>query len=187
GVERWADYMRSDGDNEVSFPFVRRRGSLAIVGLSSAIATPPFRATGKLGDEQLQRLRDVLSQLALQNVFRVVMIHHPPASDVGHRSERLLDAGAFVAVLAEAGAELIIHGHKHINSVSWLGGPDRRRIPVVGVPSASAALGGKWEAAGYNLYHIDGHDSEWRCRMVTRAAGADGSIVETGQRVIVWR
>jgi 3',5'-cyclic AMP phosphodiesterase CpdA len=182
----WRDYMRGDGDTEVSFPFVRRRGPLAIVGLSSAIATPPFRATGKLGNAQLQRLAEILTQLAAEGAFRIVMLHHPPESDPGHRSERLIDGHALFAVLAQAGAELIIHGHMHISAVSWLDGPGRR-IPVVGVPSASAALGGKWEPAGYNLYRIDGNFGAWRCQMISRAIGADGTAAETGQRVIVWR
>jgi 3',5'-cyclic AMP phosphodiesterase CpdA len=186
-IQSWADNMQGDGDNEVMFPFIRRRGPVALLGLSSAIPTAPFRATGKVGSEQLERLRESLVQLSTQGVFRIVMIHHPPASEPGRENQRLLDGEALVAVLAEAGAELVLHGHEHVNSVSWLAGPDHRRIPVVGVPSASAALGGHWEAAGYNLYHIDGRDTEWRCRMVSRAVSADHGIVETGQRVIVWR
>ena len=41
----WGEYMRGDA-GEVGFPFVRRRGPLALVGLSSAGASPPFWATG---------------------------------------------------------------------------------------------------------------------------------------------
>jgi 3',5'-cyclic AMP phosphodiesterase CpdA len=183
----WANYMRGDEEADIRFPFIRRRGPVALVGLSSAIPTAPFRATGKIGADQLQRLKETLALLATQGVFRIVMIHHPPQSEPGRESERLLDGAAFIAVLAEAGAELVLHGHEHINSVSWLAGPDHRRIPVIGVPSASAIQGGHWEAAGYNLYHIDGRDTEWRCRMVSRAANETGAIVETGQRQIVWR
>jgi 3',5'-cyclic AMP phosphodiesterase CpdA len=186
-VHHWSDYMRGDSDAESSFPFVRRRGPLAIVGLSSAVASPPFRATGKLGDAQLQRLPQILAQLAGENLFRVVMLHHPPESSPRRQSERLLDGPKLVATLAQAGAELVIHGHEHINSVSWLDGPDDRRIPVVGVPSASAALGGKWEPAGYNLYRIDGTPGAWRCEMTSRGMGADGAVAETKPRLIVWR
>jgi 3',5'-cyclic AMP phosphodiesterase CpdA len=125
--------------------------------------------------------------LGTQGAFRVVMIHHPPQSEPGRESERLLDGEALVAALGETGAELVLHGHEHISTVSWLSGPGQRRIPVVGVPSASAIHGGHWEPAGYNLYHIDGRDTEWRCRMVSRAANDKGEIVETGQRQIVWR
>lgn len=183
----WGDYMRGDGENDVTFPFVRVRGPLAIVGVSSAIATPPFRATGKIGEEQLSRLREILAQLALKGLFRLVMVHHPPESQPGRNKERLIDGETLAETLGQAGAELVLHGHEHISSVSWIDGPDRRRIPVVGVPSASAAGGGRWEPAGYNLYAVDGHDSAWRCRMISRAADGKGGVVETGQRVIVWR
>ena len=56
----WGDYMR--GDDGGTFPFVRRRGPLALIGLSSAVPTPPFLATGRLGDAQLQKLAAVLDR-----------------------------------------------------------------------------------------------------------------------------
>ena len=51
-----AHYMRGDDDAETAFPFLRRRGPLALIGLSSAVPTAPFMATGRLGGEQLARL-----------------------------------------------------------------------------------------------------------------------------------
>ena len=41
----WAPYMSSD-DGAAGFPFVRRRGPLALIGLSTAVPTAPFMATG---------------------------------------------------------------------------------------------------------------------------------------------
>ena len=38
------------------FPFLRRRGEVALVGMSTAIATPPTFATGRLGKRQLRAL-----------------------------------------------------------------------------------------------------------------------------------
>src|SRR3990172_424790 len=66
----WGDYMQSDerGSAELTrrifFPFVRRRGPVALIGLSTALPTLPFMATGRLGEEQLRRLADVLAALA---------------------------------------------------------------------------------------------------------------------------
>ena len=62
-----------------AFPFVRRRGPLALIGLSSAVPTPPFLATGRLGDAQMQKLAAALDRSAARG-FRVVLIHHPPMS-----------------------------------------------------------------------------------------------------------
>ena len=64
----WAPYMASETANGVAipptgfddFPLVRRRGPVAIVGLSSALPTSPGLATGKLGPRQLAALVDRL-------------------------------------------------------------------------------------------------------------------------------
>jgi 3',5'-cyclic AMP phosphodiesterase CpdA len=185
-VRMWGDYMRGDNAEEVSFPFVRRRGPVAIVGLSTAVAAPWFRATGRLGNDQIAGAKDILTKLGKEGVFRILSIHHPPESEPRRRSERLLDGPALLAALAEAGVELLIHGHEHIHSVSWFDAAGRR-APAVGVPSASAKAGGHWEPAGYNLYRIDGGPGSWRCEMVSRALGKDGEWIELGRRRLTRR
>ncbi len=180
--QHWSDYMRGDGIGSaapdaapVPFPFVRRRGDVAFVGLSTAIPTGPFMATGRLGADQLLRLDATLSQLRNEGLFRVVLLHHPPLSGGRDRFKRLIDAGAFRQVLRERGAELVLHGHAHTRSLVWLAGPERK-IPAVGVPSASASTTLDVERAGYNLYRIE----DGRCEMESRSyEPSDGGIVTT--------
>jgi 3',5'-cyclic AMP phosphodiesterase CpdA len=128
----------------VLFPFVRRRGPLVLIGLSSAVPTPPLMATGWLGRQQLQALERILVGLAAERVFRVLLIHHPLRSH--SRFKRLTDALELVALLGELGVELILHGHDHVHSTLWIQGPNGS-IPVVGVPSASALADGRHPAA----------------------------------------
>jgi 3',5'-cyclic AMP phosphodiesterase CpdA len=156
-----------------------------MIGVSTAVASPPLMATGRLGAQQADRLSELLAQLGDERLFRVVLIHHPLESEPRRRRERLLDAALFRDALAKAGAEIVLHGHEHLASVTWLEGPSRR-IPAIGVPSASAATGGRWEPAGYNLYRIDGSANAWRCEMITRGfrPGAD-TISEIDRRVLV--
>jgi 3',5'-cyclic AMP phosphodiesterase CpdA len=181
----WGAYMCGDEGTEAGFPFVRRRPGLALVGVSTAFPSPPIMATGRVGARQIARLAELLSALRAERVFRIVLIHHPPEIEPGRRHERLIDAEAFRNVLAKTGAELVLHGHDHVNSVSWLDGPDRR-VPVVCVPSASAAVGGRWEPAGYNLYRIEGEPRAWRCEMVARGFRPDNNgIGELGRRVLM--
>ena len=102
---------------ETAFPFVRRRGPLALIGLSTAVPTAPFMATGRLGGEQLARLAETLDRCGREGLFRVVLIHHPPISTPARHFKRLVDGADFRAVLARHGAELVIHGHDHEHSL----------------------------------------------------------------------
>ena len=181
----WGDYMRANENTEPEWPFVRRRTGVALIGLSTAIASPPLLATGRLGTAQLARSADLLTELGGEGLFRVVLMHHPPESEPRRHRERLLDAIAFRNVLARAGAELVLHGHEHVHSVTWLDGPEGR-IPAVGVPSASAAVGGHWQPAAYNLFRVSGTLKAWRCEMITRgfAPGSD-RILELERRVLI--
>jgi 3',5'-cyclic AMP phosphodiesterase CpdA len=101
-----------------------------------------------------------------------VLIHHPPKSSPGQRFRRLVDARDFRAVLAEHGADLVLHGHNHVHSLTWLDGP-QRRIPAFGVPSASAPPHSD-ETAGYNIYEIDGAPGAWQCTAILRSLRPDG-------------
>lgn len=172
-AEHWGEYMR--GDDGADFPFVRRRGPVAIVGLTTSVPTGPFMATGRLGGAQLAKLAEHLIVLAREPVFRVVLIHHPPIPNRGHYMKRLIDAPIFRALLAEHGAELVLHGHNHEQQLRWLDGP-RGRVPVVGVPSASAIVSDYDEPAAYNLYRIGGAPGAWECQAISRGlrAGHDG-------------
>jgi 3',5'-cyclic AMP phosphodiesterase CpdA len=184
----WGAYMRAD-DGEadpVAFPFVRRRGRVALIGLSTAVATPLLMASGRLGAEQITRCAEVLAELREQGCYRVVLIHHPPAGErAAHK--RLTDAGALHDVFRGHGAELVLCGHDHIASLSWLDGP-RGRIPVVGVPSASAAARGHQVPAAYNLYRIDESAEGFACEVVSRGYRTNGDkIVELRRQTLPVR
>ena len=174
GVGRWRDYMtdlaweRMDGAAAAdSFPFVRRVGPLALVGLSTAVPMPLFIAAGKLGATQLAALRSTLLQLKESGAFRVVLIHHPPFPSV-YKRKALLDAQELVNVVRDAGAELILHGHTHAAGLGRVG-----ETPVIGVPSASAVRSGHNEAAAYNLYRISRVERDWKVAVEIRGLSGD--------------
>ena len=177
----WGGYMRSD-DGLDRFPFVRRRGDVALIALSSGVATGPFMATGRLGARQLARFAEALDQT--RDAFRVVLIHHPPRSPLPRYLRRLTDAAILRRVLAEKGAELLLHGHDHRASLIWLDGPAGRRIPALGVPSASATgVHGAEGAAAYHLFTIDRQaDRAAHCAVTLRQRGVDGTIGD-GERM----
>ena len=136
----WADYMASDSANpqrQVEFPTLRIRGPIALIGLSTAHPTRILSAAGSIGTRQLQRLAEILQETARQNLFRVLVMHHPPKPGMVSMHKRLRDAEAFGRITKQHGAELILHGHSHRCSCAEMDGPGGR-IPVLGIASASA-------------------------------------------------
>ncbi len=178
-AEYWDDYMRGD-DGLQRFPFIRRRSSVALIALSTGLPTAPLLATGCLGNRQLSRFADALDQT--RGLFRIVLIHHPPASPPRRFLRRLTDAAGLRSVLAAKGAELLLHGHDHRSEMRWLDGPGDRKIPAIGVPSASAnAPHGSEDTAGYHLFHIDDTTGIGHCEMIARQRDADGIIRDVKQ------
>jgi 3',5'-cyclic AMP phosphodiesterase CpdA len=176
----WDDYMRGDAGDH--FPFVRRRGPLALIGLSTSLPTLPLAATGRLHSGQLARLGPLLAALGAEGVFRVVLIHHPPVAGA-NRFRRLTDAAELRQVLQRHGADLVLHGHHHEASLAFLPGP-RSQIPVVGVPSASGAPGHHDDPAGYNLYEIGGAPGDWRCTMIRRGLNSGAGFAELHRELL---
>ncbi|MDB5537874.1 MAG: metallophosphoesterase [Devosia sp.] len=163
--EIWGDYMRGETLDASAFPFVRRIGDMAIVSCSSAVPTRPFLAIGRFDEKQAERLARILTELGEAGRFRVVMIHHPPNAELQHPSFGLKGHKLFRKVIAEHGAELILHGHTHRSSIHSIAGTGHE-VPVVGVAAASAAQGGTLDdPARYNLFRIERAGNAWTCTM----------------------
>jgi 3',5'-cyclic AMP phosphodiesterase CpdA len=167
-AETWTSYLIGDGaDGQPIFPALRRRGPLALIGVSTAVPTPPLMATGWLGKKQLEALEGVLAALASEQLFRVLLIHHPLRSRA--RAKRLTDSPELLALLKQYGVELVLHGHDHVHSTIWVEGPNGSPIPAIGVPSASALAHGHYPHAAYNLFSIARNGDGWRCRQMVRS------------------
>jgi 3',5'-cyclic AMP phosphodiesterase CpdA len=150
-----ADVRASGAAADETYPFVRVRGDVALVAVTSSVPTGDLGAWGEVGAPQLGRLEAALRDPALAGKLRVVLIHHPPVLIKEGEHRNLKDRAALAAVLARAGAELVLHGHDHDDERATLDGPGGARIPVVGAGSASYA-GGPARRARYNVYEIEG-------------------------------
>jgi 3',5'-cyclic AMP phosphodiesterase CpdA len=180
----WQPFLTGDDpDNGSPFPYLRCRGDIAIIGVCSARASGPFMATGYFDETQAEHLRDLLVSAAREKLFRVVLIHHPPVREKGGWFRRLIGASRFRAVVREAGAELVLHGHTHRDQRHWIDGPDRR-VPVIGVPSASAAPGGHRPAARYNLFVIGETSDNRHITHIERGLSSDGEIRELSRTTL---
>jgi 3',5'-cyclic AMP phosphodiesterase CpdA len=123
----------------------------------------------------------MLAALQTEDLFRVVLIHHPPQQGVAHRRKALIDAAAFRDVIAQKGAELVLHGHTHRAHLDQIAGP-QSRVPVLGVPSASARPYGGKPAGGYHLYRVARNGPGWDIEIETRAIPRQGDKLETTAR-----
>jgi 3',5'-cyclic AMP phosphodiesterase CpdA len=175
----WGGWMTGDGANHPmdrnSFPFLRRRGPVAIVGVSSARASAPFMASGFFPARQADRLASLLRETGSEGLFRIVLIHHPPVRGATASHKRLFGISRFQSVIREHGAELILHGHTHLPTTHWIE-TRHRAVPVVGVAAAGQATGTAKPAAQYNLFEIDGKPGKWRVCLTRR--GITGPTLE---------
>ena len=175
----WADYQRGDGGGAVTFPFLRRRGPLALIGASTALPTGPLLATGRLGDDQRTRLAVMLDAIE-PDAFRVLLIHHPLRSLKGWH-KRLTDSAALIDLIRRHRVDLVLHGHDHRHSLMWFDGP-HGRTPAIGAPSASAVSDGRDDPAAYNLFSIAREGAVWRCDWRRRGFGAAGETIHELKR-----
>lgn len=161
---QWQAWFMGDMETGVSpgppFPFVRRRGPVAVIGLSSAVQTRIFSAAGALGPDQRDRLGPLLDRLAAEGLFRIVLIHHPPVIGPGGARKALRDRAALRAILAQHGAELVLSGHHHVTRLQPIPGP-RGAIATFSVPAALAAQP-RPEIAGWHLHRIIPESGGWR-------------------------
>ena len=178
---QWWNYMVSDGadlaeggamDPQILFPSLRVRGSIALIGLSTARPSAPLLAVGNIGSRQLQRLEEILVDTGRRDLFRVVLIHHPPVPGSVTWHRRLADGKGLLSILAKRGAELVLHGDAHRTTVEQLR-TSAGMTPVIGVASASALRKASGRGARYHLYHIGRHDRGWDMRISVRAYSAE--------------
>ncbi|MCZ4347166.1 metallophosphoesterase [Devosia neptuniae] len=161
----WGEYLKGETLDDGDFPFVRRIGELAVISCSSAVPTRPFLAIGRFDEVQAERLGRILRVMGEADYFRTVLIHHPPNPELQHPSFGLKGHKLFREVIAEHGAELILHGHTHRSSIHSIPG-NKGEVPVVGVAAASAAQGGTLDdPARYNLFRIERAGDGWTCTM----------------------
>lgn len=144
-------FMDGERLDDAAYPFIQRFDKVALIGVSTAVATRPFSATGVIGDSQLERLGRMLEQTRGEGMQRIVLMHHPPLRELSKPNHRLDDIDAFAAVIAEHGAELILHGHEHVRTDAELPGPDGP-VLVHGMTSGTSLSDKPNRRAGFSIY-----------------------------------
>jgi 3',5'-cyclic AMP phosphodiesterase CpdA len=154
--------MEGERIDDETYPFMLRRDDVALIGVSTAVATLPLYATGRLGAAQLERLSVLLERARDERLCRVVLIHHPPVEGVSKARHDLKDLAAFGEVIAAHGAELILHGHEHVRFEGVLPGPNGDHVPVHGIGSGTSLSNRPGRQASFSVYRAsrDGIDRD---------------------------
>ncbi|TPW31847.1 metallophosphoesterase [Martelella alba] len=182
--EAWRPFMAGDAaqprsrrDEQQFFPYIRRRGPVALIGCSSAIASPPFLAIGTFGKKQARATAELLKKAGEEGLFRVVMIHHPPIKGAASRHKRLIGIRRFAAAISTGGCELVLHGHTHLNTINFIETP-RGKTPVIGIAAAGQGPGGKKPPSAFNLIRIAGTAGAYSFTCTRHGLSGDSGIFE---------
>ncbi|AJY45968.1 metallophosphoesterase family protein [Martelella endophytica] len=178
----WHDYMLGDdaaGQDEapIAFPYLRRRGPVAIIGCSSAVPSPPFLAIGTFERKQARKTAELLKQAGEEGLFRIVMIHHPPVRNAAARHKRLIGIRRFRAAISTGGCELVLHGHTHLNTVNFIETP-QGKTPVIGIAAAGQGTGGKKPPSAFNMISVSGKPGQWEMHCRRHALSAESGAIE---------
>jgi 3',5'-cyclic AMP phosphodiesterase CpdA len=154
----FGDWMKSDLALGAAlpmgqFPFVKLRGPLALIGLSSAIAQAPLFARGEIGAPQRNALAEILARPELKGRGLVYLVHHP-AFHMGkeHFSKGLQDEADLRAVLQPG---TLLHGHLHRRIAATLDIARGGEVRSFGATSASLEHEDSARMAGFNVYEFD--------------------------------
>jgi 3',5'-cyclic AMP phosphodiesterase CpdA len=144
----WQKGERVDGER---YPFAQRAGDGWLIALNSSTANRlTWDATGRVGKEQLDRLRRLCATLSPGP--RIVVTHYPLRDSHGKlelRTHRLRDHAAALAAAKDCGVSLWLHGHLHKPYFLPAGGD----LPFPTVCGGSASQTNRW---AYHEYVIDG-------------------------------
>lgn len=90
--------------------------NIALIGVNSAVAQPWLVSGGRVGMRQRKALLKALQHPAVASRYSVVMLHHhlfKPPHKTREFPRGLFDRRKVVQVLADGGANLVLHGHNH--------------------------------------------------------------------------
>jgi 3',5'-cyclic AMP phosphodiesterase CpdA len=139
------------------YPYVKLRGKVALIGMSTAVPRAPLMASGRFGKAQIDQLALMLEHPEVRTRTKVILQHHP-AHNVKSRViaflEGLHDSKHMLRTLHRLEHGLILHGHSHIR-VRRTVTTDVGQIDVIGATSASLLSSHPHRHSGFNLYEFD--------------------------------
>ena len=139
----------SDGPSP---PILRLLGDhLALICLKDSRPTAAHDSSGRIGDEQLGRLEELLHDSRVRDRVRVVALHYGPLRADGKPDaflHGLRDWQPFLEIVDRAGVDLVVHGHLHRRF--FLPKTSGRNVPI----TTPGSLTYQSCDRAYHVYHI---------------------------------
>jgi 3',5'-cyclic AMP phosphodiesterase CpdA len=139
------------------FPYVRLRGEVAIIGLSTAVARLPLISSGHAGERQLRAVGEALEHPEVRTRTPVVLLHHPiinPRSPLASFARGFREAPRLQSLLSRLRHALVLHGHLHDRAHRVLPLPSAGTLHHLGATSASLLHPLPDRMSGYNVYAV---------------------------------
>ena len=172
-ARHWSAYLpESFGSSPggfAAYPVIRRRNGVELIGVNTACVTRIFSAAGAVGASQRERLAETLEASAGEDVFRCLLIHHPPFPGMTRRRKALRDDGPLRDLLLRCSPDLLLYGHLHRN----------REDREAGVRCFCTASASSVSDASFRVIDIERTGTGWHCRvqLMTRdPAQRSGSV-----------
>ena len=148
-------------DTSNRFPFTIISPPVALIGLDTSLPTPTFCAYGRIGEAQLQELQSLLENLRDRDLFKILILHHPPGDKILPKRKRLLDSERLLSLLQSYPVQMVLHGHTHKQGVSCP--DDARGLKSFGISSISALNKKGNKRSAINIFQIQSlNDFSWK-------------------------
>ena len=170
-ISLWGDYASL---REEQMPVLRKEGVIGLIAVSTAVATPPFLASGKVGERNIKAMGELIEEARLQNLCPVVLMHHPP-TPITSRRKGLADYKAVCQELSHRRPALVLHGHTHHAELSWIN-QTHDTIPVLGIPSFSLSRHDGRYSGAWRMIEVNKEKSDWIISVTERTLDEEGNL-----------
>jgi len=170
-ISLWGDYASLHVEQ---MPILRKEGMIGLIAVSTAVATPPFMASGKVGAQNIKAMGELIAEARSQNLCPVVLMHHPP-TPITSRRKGLVDHKAVCQELAERGPALVLHGHTHHAELSWIN-TSHNAIPVLGIPSFSLSRHDGRYSGAWRMIEVHKEKSDWIISVTERTLDEEDNL-----------
>lgn len=105
------------------YPWIKELPDAVLIGLNSAVPTPPFQAWGVVSEDQLDALRSHKERILQIGKPIVLAVHHhigkAPHKKNDH-NRNLRNSDEVMRLCEELGVKLVLHGHNHFLDIQQL-------------------------------------------------------------------